>query len=274
MHRRLAELDRIDRRHGLGTMPTAADRRRPRRDRGRLWPALLGTAVVLAVVLALSPDVPGQRVRALLGHGDERLAGVVEAPHGTGDFRFEMTQPGSTDPVSYDPCRPIGYVINPAGAPPSYEAFVRQAVGRVSAATGFEFRYRGITQDRSFEDRGRAPTDAPPVLIGWATPDEVPRLAGRVAGLGGSTAVQQAPDHLDYVTGMVALDRDAFADLSHRPGGLAEERAIVMHELGHVVGLAHVEDRSEQMYADNLGLTSYGPGDLEGLAALGAVPCL
>jgi hypothetical protein len=50
-------------------------------------------------------------------------------------------------------------------------------------------------------------------------------------------------------------------------------RAIVMHELGHVVGLAHVDDRGELMYADSVGQKTFGPGDLTGLGALGRGRC-
>jgi hypothetical protein len=46
-----------------------------------------------------------------------------------------------------------------------------------------------------------------------------------------------------------------------------------MHELAHVVGLAHVDDPRELMYADNLGHQAFGPGDLTGLAALGRGRC-
>jgi hypothetical protein len=71
----------------------------------------------------------------------------------------------------------------------------------------------------------------------------------------------------------VTLDSVSFAAMSRQRGGAAFERAIVLHELGHLVGLAHVSDQSELMNADNVGLLDYGPGDREGLAQLGAGPC-
>ena len=274
MHRRLAELDRLDRRYGLGTLPTAGNRRRRGRSSGAFWPSMLVTAVVLVGVLAFTPGVSGARIRSLVGLGDQRLHHVVAAPQGRGGFHFATTQPGSTEPVSYNPCRPIRYVVNPSGAPTDYLDLVQQSVAEVARATGFEFEYDGTTDDRDFEHRGGPSVRSTPVLIGWATPEEVPGLAGDVAGLGGSAAVQRTPDHFTYVTGMVALDRDVFARLDQEPGGFEHLRAIVMHELGHVVGLAHVDDPSQLMYADNIGQTSFGPGDRRGLARLGTVDCL
>ena len=47
----------------------------------------------------------------------------------------------------------------------------------------------------------------------------------------------------------------------------------LLHELGHLVGLDHVDDPNELMYPRAAERTSYGPGDLKGLALLGAIPC-
>ncbi len=79
---------------------------------------------------------------------------------------------------------------------------------------------------------------------------------------------------LHYVTGGVTLDSASFAAMRQRPDGPALQRAIVLHELGHLVGLAHASDQTELMNADNDGRLDYGPGDREGLAKLGAGPCL
>ena len=47
----------------------------------------------------------------------------------------------------------------------------------------------------------------------------------------------------------------------------------MLHELAHVVGLAHVSEPMELMFTDNTGQVTFGPGDLEGLARLGSLPC-
>jgi hypothetical protein len=78
---------------------------------------------------------------------------------------------------------------------------------------------------------------------------------------------------MHYVSGLVYLDGFSFAQLGLRPEGHAQARAIIMHELAHLVGLTHVADSGQLMYADNNGQTGFGAGDLEGLRRLGGGPC-
>jgi hypothetical protein len=76
-----------------------------------------------------------------------------------------------------------------------------------------------------------------------------------------------------FVTGTVTLDVDAFDVIPHQLRGEAAAQAIVDHEFGHLVGLDHVDDPGELMNADNLGRTTWGPGDLAGLSRLGRGRC-
>ncbi|WP_010146660.1 matrixin family metalloprotease [Serinicoccus profundi] len=68
------------------------------------------------------------------------------------------------------------------------------------------------------------------------------------------------------VSGSVVLDRE---DLD----GEAETSVVLDHELAHVMGLDHVDDPDELMSAVNTGQAGFGPGDLQGLAQLGAIDC-
>ena len=76
-----------------------------------------------------------------------------------------------------------------------------------------------------------------------------------------------------YVTGQVVLDAPAFTQAMAVPGGGPVARAIVLHELAHVVGLGHVDDPAELMYP-YAGRADLGAGDLTGLALLGAGACI
>lgn len=262
MQRRLRELDRLDRQHGLGAMPRSSARLRRRSGR-MLLRIVAGSAVAaLAVVALVGLD------HRLQPH---RLLPVVAAPSVPGPYTF--LDPGADGiPTTYDPCHAIHYVINPDGAPADYLQFIQSAVAAAQSASGFEFVYDGPSTDRWASRQTGARRR--PVLITFNSPSEVPTLAGPVVGLGGSTTrtVSGGKVRPRYVTGSVALDAPWFrhASATHEE---AAERAIVMHELGHVLGLGHVQDKSQLMFADMVGQLAYGKGDLAGLAALGAVPC-
>jgi predicted Zn-dependent protease len=59
------------------------------------------------------------------------------------------------------------------------------------------------------------------------------------------------------------------------PDGERIARDIVLHELGHLVGLAHVDDPSELMYPEGQAdLHNYQQGDQTGLTQLGQGPCV
>jgi hypothetical protein len=72
------------------------------------------------------------------------------------------------------------------------------------------------------------------------------------------------------VGGIVLVDRRATS-----PGGFEgwwSHGPTLLHELGHAMGLAHVDDRGQIMYDGRrplLTLTDWGPGDLDGLGWLG-----
>jgi hypothetical protein len=150
----------------------------------------------------------------------------------------------------------------------------------VSDVTGLTFVRDGRSDelpssDRPVEDAGRYGPGWSPVLVAWTTPEVDHGLDGRVVGLGGSTRLMDpATGRVRYVTGTIALDTPAMRRVLQRSDGVLAARAIIMHELGHVVGLAHVKDAGELMYDDNVGRTDFGPGDLTGLAVLGRGPCV
>lgn len=268
----MAELDRLDARYGLGAIPAGRPTRRPRRFTGTTALTVVVTGLVLALVVLLHPSSQIQAVRRVIGLGAERglPAPSLDGPGGV--HAFAMTQPGSADPVGWDPCSPIRYEVNPDGAPAGGQALIDHAIERASAATGLVFESEGATDRRPFTfDFVPMGTDRP-VVIAWADANEFPELAGDVAGIGGGAAEQGATGRRYYVTGSIALDTDAFnpATIEQRPRTM---EAIVLHEVGHVIGLDHVSEPTELMAARNNGQVELGPGDREGLARLGSLPC-
>ena len=243
----------------------------PRRSSTTLFSVVAALALVVAVVL-FHPSARMEGVRRLVGLGAERRLPAPAIVAAGGTFTYAMTQPGSSEPVGWDPCKPVEYAVNTAGMPDGARAMVDRAVARISAATGLAFEDAGDTDRRPLTTSLVPLGDGRPVVIGWADAAEYPRLAGGVAGLGGGAAEDGAQGRRHYVTGGVVLDTEIFtaATIAQQPRVM---EAIVVHELAHVVGLGHVAEPMELMYGDNSGQVELGPGDREGLARLGSVPC-
>ena len=236
--------------------------------------AIVAGAGMVVAVPSLLPDP----IRDLVGLGPHRLG---EAPEPTGDGRFVFLATQADDPgtpVGYDPCQRIPVRINAEGAPSGSVDLVKQAMAEVEDATGLKFDYLGASDQRPRWKGESVPVilgrpRTTPVLVSWATADEVDELAGNVAGIGGSVSIDDLGGTTYYVTGGITLDADAFAEIHASEDGQAEERAIILHELGHLVGLDHVKDAGELMNAENVGQLDFGPGDRRGLALLGSIDC-
>ncbi len=190
----------------------------------------------------------------------------LEAPDG-GVYAFMATQPETDDvPVTYDPCETIQVVVNEERAPDDADDILRDAIDEVEERTGLSFEVTGSTDDDPLSDDVRRGDGWRPVQISWSDAASVPELEGDVTGLGGSTWAEE--DGLRwFVTGDVVLDAE---DLE----GLGDDytRTVLLHELGHLVGLAHVDSTSELMYPYAAG-EDWGPGDLVGLESLGQGVC-
>lgn len=308
MHRLLRELDRrdFDVRDFANPVPPPARKRTGGRMR-----SVIGLIVFIAAVgglaygLGLGRPAKHDPVDALQfaprGHSDVFTdasarhaalgvqlppAGVGESakplgtpprpPAGSGGYAFVHVARGK--PIAYDPCRPIHYVIRDQATPTDGDAAVHQAIAAVAKATGLTFVDDGLTGEAPSAKRPAYQPDRygqrwAPVLIAWSNDKETPRLAGSVVGLGGSVAYERSPETGPvYVTGTVTLDAPDLnaIDPSRRTASIT---AVIEHELGHVVGLDHVNDPSALMYPDEHGQSGYGPGDLRGLAQLGSGSC-
>ena len=201
-------------------------------------------------------------------------------PPGGGAFAFVEHQADGVTPVAYDPCRPVHYVIHPDGEPADGADVIAAAVARVSEATGLQFVYDGGTDEASTLDREIFQPDRygdrwAPVLFAWESDTANPHLAGEIVGEGGSTAVALGDGPQVFVTGTVSLDAGQFPQILRRRNGTEIARAIVMHELGHLVGLDHVDDDRQLMYPTSRGdVLDFAAGDRTGLAALGTGRCV
>lgn len=207
------------------------------------------------------------------------LASPAVAPAGEGGYTFMMTQENG-DPVRWDPCRPIHVVINDEHAPPGGSAVLQRSLDRISELTGLVFTVDGPTQERPSADRASMQPELygnrwAPVLVAWASPEQTPGLAGDVAGYAGPMALRDGPGQpLRYMSGQVVLDGPQLGRILAGNAGVERTRAVLLHELAHLVGLEHVEDDTALMYpATSHRVSDFTPGDLRGLAAVSGGQC-
>ena len=194
----------------------------------------------------------------------------------TGPFGFLVTQPNSTLPVRYDPCAPIQYVVNASEAPSYGLQLVQNAFTEISQATGITFVFDGTTSELPSTSRPAFVNGSPnPILVGWEHNGETSYLptsttSGALVGMGGSQfTFNSTAGQYQYVSGEAAIS-------SSYPLSQDEIIHLVLHELGHVIGMGHTDYTTQIMYPyDAASPITYGNGDLQGLAQLGlASGCL
>lgn len=271
MLRRLEELDDLDRRYGLGASPMSHPTRpkhrgMPRVERHRrrttnpVLPGLLVVFCLLVLVFLKSPTTTGERLRQFVDGMDGNEESYAFVAHGPDQL-----------PVGWDACAPIHYVVNPDGAPDDWKDLVEDAVSAVEDASGFDFEADGTSEDRPPDRQAGDARAGLPVLVAWAMPDEVPTLRGDTVGIGGSSAVTSNGE-TRFVTGVVVLDEQEYDQMT-RTGQDRSATLILAHELGHVLGLDHVDDPQQLMNPSYVGQRGFGEGDLAGFEVLRDLPC-
>ncbi len=221
--------------------------------------------VIVCVLLALSLAVVAAA---------PLLRGSAPEADGRGFLFLDRT--GRGDPTRWNPCEAIHYVVNASLAPPGSIGDVHEAVEMISQATGIAFAYEGVTDEQASAYREEFQPDRygdrwAPVLIAWADPDASDISFEHGGDVAAGVAVPKMPSmrYEDvYVSGWIALNAE-----DPNPPGFdfpGAQGPVILHELGHLMGLGHAERVGEIMHPAGGGAVGLGPGDLEGLRRLGA----
>lgn len=170
--------------------------------------------------------------------------------------------------MRWNPCAVVHWRADLRLAPPGALATVQQAVATLSSATGITFAYDGTT---SYIPQQGSTWQPAPLVISFA------QHSGRPSGSNWLTASGQigdggyqayAPWQSPYriTNGFVVIDSDAY-----RFRTAQIQTSTLLHELGHAVGLNHVQQADEVMYPTITSSTAthYNAGDLTGLRLVG-----
>jgi hypothetical protein len=242
----------------------------------------LAPVVALGLMLTLGVDL-GLLGRGAAAHGTVAVADTtplttqqaVEHYAKTRDFAF-LDPPAVDGEVDrWDPCRPIHYVVDVQAGPTGSLQDIEKAVAEVAGITHMTFVYDGTTTEVPSDKRKdvrkvHGKWRFSPVLIAV-----VPSLLYNGDGGDGDTTAFTQPSiytsdtdgSSEIVSAQIVIDNGALSD-----GGFDDPDALgptLLHELGHLVGLDHVDAHGEVMQPDGGGVVDYGSGDVAGLRYLG-----
>lgn len=179
-------------------------------------------------------------------------------------------------PTRWDPCTVIGYRVNKRQAAKGWRRDVRGALRRVSEGTGYRFVFRGRTRKFPQSDSNNWFPNDTQLVIAWAKPAQssllrkYPGAAGVGAALSsGGYYNGDGTSTYQIKKGMVVIDSRFKRKAGFGRGYTRGE--LLMHEVGHAMGLSHVGTSKQIMYPYMTKRKArFGKGDLTGMQKRGA----
>ncbi len=179
--------------------------------------------------------------------------------------------------IRWNPCAgPITWTFNPRHAPTRGLPQVRTGIRRIERATGLRFDYVGRTRQKP-NPYGQDIRNGADLILGWRTARTYAlfRDQPQVVGEGGNShryGFREADGTRTSkaVSGGVVLNASQDRRLGNGFGRGYTWGEVIIHEIGHVLGLSHVGSRKQVMYFQTLRRNAdWGAGDLRGLYKVG-----
>jgi hypothetical protein len=230
----------------------------------------LAIASALAAALAIAGTV---------ATGPQSASGAIA----TYKLSYASLPNGARPVLRWNGCQAaLTYKVNLASVPVAARTTIlnetKGSVARISKATGIAFSYKGSTTE--VPRVGSMAKQSAEIIIAFTTTDKTTyTLTGPVLGEGGFSyawASRTVSGKTTYYTaiqrGFVVIDTPQM--LKQTTGGFgpgARRTNLLMHELGHAMGLQHVTDTRQQMYPSlrSTSPSGFASGDLAGLAKVG-----